>query len=96
MKVEAIQKQGRTPQNVVDVRLLDAAESLGTWLAERADVQQLHVNGRTARFLHSGDPQAEAALLKAMIEAGFRVVAFGTQRRTLEDVFMQVTRGLVQ
>lgn len=94
--VEEIQKQGQTPRNLVDVRLLDAAESLGVWLAERSDVSQLRVDGQTARFLHAGDPVAEAALLKAMIEAGFRVVAFGSRRRTLEDVFMQVTQGLVQ
>jgi hypothetical protein len=31
-----------------------------------------------------------------MIEAGFPVVAFGTRRKSLEDVFMQVTEGLVQ
>jgi ABC-2 type transport system ATP-binding protein len=94
--VEEIQKKGQTPQNVVEVRLLDGTERLSHWLAERPDVSQLEWNGQTARFLHAGSPEAEADLLKAMIEAGFRVVAFGTRRRTLEDVFMQVTQGLVQ
>jgi hypothetical protein len=28
--------------------------------------------------------------------AGFRVVEFGSQQKSLEDVFMHVTRGLVQ
>ncbi len=31
-----------------------------------------------------------------MIEARFRVIAFGSQTRSLEDVFMHVTRGHVQ
>ncbi|NUQ66218.1 MAG: ABC transporter ATP-binding protein [Pirellulales bacterium] len=94
--VEEIQRQGQTPQNLVEVRLLDSVEPLGNWLARRPDVSQLHLDGQAARFFHAGAPDAEADLLKAMIEAGFRVVAFGTRRRTLEDVFMQVTQGLVQ
>ena len=48
------------------------------------------------RFHHAGTQEAEAELLREMIEAGFRVTAFGSQQQTLEDVFMQVTRGLVQ
>jgi ABC-2 type transport system ATP-binding protein len=94
--VEEIQKQGQAPQNVVEVRLLDGVDSLAAWLAGRTDVSCPQIDGQTARFLHAGTEEAEADLLKAMIEAGFRVVAFGTRRRTLEDVFMQVTRGLVQ
>ncbi len=94
--VDEIQKQEQTPQNLVEVRMLDSVDPLGAWLAVRSDVSQLHLDGQSARFLHAGEPEAEAELLKAMVEAGFRVVAFGTRRRTLEDVFMQVTRGLVQ
>jgi ABC-2 type transport system ATP-binding protein len=54
------------------------------------------VDGGVVRFVLAGDEAAEADILKAMIHDGFRVVAFGARRRTLEDVFMQVTKGLVQ
>lgn len=70
--------------------------ALGQWLAQRPGVSELELNGDTARFFHAGDRQAEADLLRSMIEAGFRVVAFGSQKQTLEDVFMQVTEGKVQ
>ena len=60
------------------------------------DVDEIRTDGQLTRFLHAGAAEAEADLLKAMIEAGFRVVAFGSHRRSLEDVFMQVTEGLVQ
>ena len=69
------------------------------WATGSADSRassRLQLNGDTVRFLHAGDAEAEAALLRSMIEAGFRVIAFGTQRQTLEDVFMQITQGLVQ
>jgi ABC-2 type transport system ATP-binding protein len=59
-------------------------------------ITEVRVAGNAISFLHAGNLEGEAALLRAMIEAGFRVVAFGSQRQTLEDVFMQVTRGLVQ
>jgi len=94
--VEEIHKQGQTPQNLVEVRLLDGADGLAGWLAKRDDVLQIRADGPSVHFLHTGSPESEADLLKAMIEARFRVVAFGSHRRSLEDVFMQVTKGLVQ
>jgi len=78
------------------VRLLEGADGLANWLAERSDADQVRQEGPLVRFFHSGPPEAEAALLRAMIEADFRVVSFGSRRKSLEDVFMQVTRGLVQ
>ncbi len=100
--VGEIQKQSRQAQNVVEVCVLDGtapgrdAAALGDWLAERSGVSQLDVGGETVRFLHAGARQDEADLLRSMIEADFRVVAFGSQQQTLEDVFMQVTEGRVQ
>lgn len=80
----------------VQVRLLDAAAALAHWLAQQPGVSELRVEGCAAAFQHDGDGEAEAALLRAMVESGFRVVAFGSQTRSLEDVFMQVTKGHVQ
>ena len=72
-----------------------AADQLAAWLANRGDVENLSTDGDVAGFSHTGDEQSEADLLKEMIEQGFRVAAFGSQQRSLEDVFMQVTEGLV-
>ena len=94
--VDEIRKQGRSPQNAVEVRVLDGAAALADWLKAQSGVGQVRLDGQLTRFLHAGRPEAEADLLKAMIEAGFRVVAFGSRRKSLEDVFMQVTEGLVQ
>jgi ABC-2 type transport system ATP-binding protein len=94
--VEEIQKQGQMPQNVVEVRLLDGVTTLADWLAGQPGVSRIEADGQLARFFHAGDLEAEAGLLKAMIDGGFRVVAFAARRRSLEDVFMQITQGLVQ
>ncbi len=94
--VEDIQRQGQSPQNLVEVRLLDGVATLCNWLAERPSVTQVRRDGPVVRFLHAGRLPDEADLLKAIVDAGFRVLAFGSRRRSLEDVFMQVTKGLVQ
>ncbi|MGC4005408.1 MAG: hypothetical protein QM811_20730 [Pirellulales bacterium] len=43
-----------------------------------------------------GEEADEAAFLRELIVAGFPIVAFGTQNKSLEDVFLHVTRGRVQ
>jgi len=94
--VDDIQRRHEDPQNLVEIRVLDDATGLGRWLAEHQQVDGLLVDGRRVQFSHRSTPKQDAALLRAMIEAGFEVVAFGTRRQSLEDVFMRVTQGLVQ
>jgi len=94
--VDEIQRRHEDPCNLVEVRVLEDAARLSRWLAERQQVDGLLVDGRRVQFSHRSTPKQDAALLRAMVEAGFDVVAFGTRRQSLEDVFMQVTKGLVQ
>jgi ABC-2 type transport system ATP-binding protein len=95
--VEQIQGQRElTPRIQVAVGVLENAQGLADWLARREDLTELQVDGTRVQFVHSGSPEIEADLLKAMIEAGFRVSSFGARRQTLEDVFMKVTEGRVQ
>ena len=93
--VKDIQK-AQHRQNWVRVRVLGGAASLGQWLTARGDVHQMQIDGEQATFAHDGDEQSEADLLRDMIGASFRIAAFGSQAKSLEDVFMQVTEGLVQ
>lgn len=95
--VDEIQRGRQTRHTIrMQVRLLDDAAGLAKWLAERDDVEQIQTEGKNAFFSHESDAETEAALLRAMIEAGFRVVSYGSQTKTLEEVFMQVTEGHVQ
>jgi len=94
--VADIQARCRRPENLVTARVLGDAKGLAEWLTGHERVSRLRVNGNEVSFLHRGRLEEEAALLKAMIDAGFQVTAFGTRQQTLEDVFMEVTKGLVQ
>ena len=66
------------------------------WLVSREDIFDVVVEGDLAAFSHAGDRQSEAKLLREIIEAGFDVVEFGAQHKSLEDVFLHVTEGRVQ
>ncbi|MBI1901841.1 MAG: ABC transporter ATP-binding protein [Planctomycetia bacterium] len=83
-------------RNSVQVRVLSGAEGLAAWLTARGGVFEMDVSGDRLTFVHDGDLAAESALLKEIVLAGFPVVAFGTRKKTLEQVFMQVTEGRVQ
>ena len=89
-------QQGQQRRSWVKVRVLGGAAGLAQWLAARTDIDELRTDGDVASFSHAGDEASEAALLAGMVQAGFRVVAFGSKVKSLEDVFMQVTAGLVQ
>jgi ABC-2 type transport system ATP-binding protein len=94
--VDEIQGGLRRDTNLVEVRVLSGVDGLPDWLANRPSVSEIKVDGGLVRFVLAGSETDEADILRAMIHDGFRVVAFGARRRTLEDVFMQVTKGLVQ
>ncbi len=93
--VEEIQNQ-QTPRSEVHLRILGPNEPCRVWLERRAGVQNLVVEGSAMRFSHMGSEQAQVDLLRELVAAGFSVVEFGARSLSLEDVFMQVTRGAVQ
>jgi ABC-2 type transport system ATP-binding protein len=83
------------PERLVQLTVLGGAAALASWLEQRS-VRGIEIDGEIARFRHDGSAEEEAELLREMILVGFRVAAFGSQTKTLEEVFMQVTEGLVQ
>jgi ABC-2 type transport system ATP-binding protein len=95
--VEQIQgAHNQTPQTQVTVGVLENAKGLADWLTAREPIAEIHADGNIVRFVHTDGPEGEAGILRAMIEAGFRIYSFGAKRQTLEDVFMKVTEGRVQ
>lgn len=95
--VAEIQRRGQQKQqSFVRLRVLGGVDGAAAWLTARGDIHELKIDGDSAIFAHEGDENSEADLLRDIIAAGFRVAAFGSHVRSLEDVFMQVTAGLVQ
>jgi ABC-2 type transport system ATP-binding protein len=94
--VAEIQRRGPQQQSWVRMRLLGGNGTIGEWLAARDDIHDVKIDGENITFAHRGDENSEADLLGELITAGFRVVAFGSHQQSLEDLFLQVTAGLVQ
>jgi ABC-2 type transport system ATP-binding protein len=93
--VREIQKAQRKFSEV-KARVLGGAHSLAQWLGARDDVQNVRLNGESVTFAHEGEREQEVALLREMVLAGFAILEFGSHEITLEDVFLEVTRGYVQ
>ena len=93
--VEEMQRAHRT-QSIVRIRVLQRVAELVQWLSKYEGLREIQVDENIVTLAHDEDPRAEVELLRAMVQAGFPVAEFGSHRKTLEDVFMQVTRGQVQ
>lgn len=93
--VEQIRRQ-QTPHRAVKVRVVNGAATVAVWLGQRSDVGEVKLDGDVVRLTHQGEQASEAALLREMVLAGFEVCEFGSHSQSLEDVFMAVTRGVVQ
>jgi len=88
--------RARQSHRTVQLRVLDNAQEVCNRLGARADLHSIRQNGEQIEFVHEHDQQFEADLLRDLVMAGCRVVAFGSRAESLEDVFMRVTEGLVQ
>ncbi|HBE68848.1 MAG TPA: ABC transporter ATP-binding protein, partial [Planctomycetaceae bacterium] len=60
-------------------------------------ISEIQATDIVVRFQLAGDdPREQAALLRAIVQHGFEVKEFSCERRSLEDVFLQITTGAVQ
>ncbi|MCY2989726.1 MAG: ABC transporter ATP-binding protein [Planctomycetota bacterium] len=85
-----------TTHSEVTLRVLGGGETLCQWLSQRTDVRNVSVDGELVHLIHDGGRESQADFLKEVILVGFRIAAFGSRQKSLEDVFLQVTRGAVQ
>ncbi|MGH2538368.1 MAG: ATP-binding cassette domain-containing protein [Candidatus Promineifilaceae bacterium] len=89
-------------QRLVAVRALGPVEALREALAAAPGVSGLEGGGEddpaagSLRFHFAGDDQELSRMLAGLIQQGFPIVSFSEQAEDLEDVFMQVTKGVVQ
>ena len=88
--------QEQVAQTTLQVAVLDDPDNCASWLAQREGVSEVRRERDQCVFSLQGGAQEQAALLRGMIEAGLPVTFFGARERSLEEVFMQVTKGRVQ
>lgn len=81
---------------ILAVRVLKEADQLERFLLEQPFVKDVAAGPWQVSFTFTGDPDAQAALLREMIKAGLSVVEFTGKTQTLEDAFMAITKGITQ
>ena len=85
-----------TVERDVVVRVLSNSEGLANLLNSRDGISKVRIDGQLVHYVHSGDRANEVAMLRELIHAGFEVAEFRSQQKSLEDVFLEVTKGIVQ
>ncbi|QDS93461.1 putative ABC transporter ATP-binding protein YbhF [Roseimaritima multifibrata] len=93
--VEAIQEAQRKTRDI-RLRVVSDPVAAEKWLTLHSDCQSISVAGDTLRFDFSGDEEAQADLVAALIQDGCRISEIHAHQKSLEDVFLHVTEGLVQ
>ena len=83
---------GRT----LEIRLLDGWEQAAQMLHDAPGVRAVRQTDTALHVDFAGDPAMQAALNTQMVGSGLRVLSFAEQETDLEDIFMKVTKGLVQ
>ncbi len=71
-------------------------ETMHKWLLEQPFINSCELGNGRFSMEFSGNEDQQAALLKRMVENGFPVVEFNGKRETLEDAFMDITKGITQ
>jgi ABC-2 type transport system ATP-binding protein len=86
---------GLAPVQITAVVLTDPAQAK-EWLLRQPQISIIGEGTQEIRFLCPPDLNAQADLLKRMIEQEIRVASFSSKQTSLEEVFLKVTKGRVQ
>jgi ABC-2 type transport system ATP-binding protein len=76
----------------------DAAltERVAKWLLEQPLVHQVREMPSRLSIDFAGDESAQVVLLQSLSQQGFPVVEFFSQGESLEEAFMEITKGIMQ
>jgi ABC-2 type transport system ATP-binding protein len=98
--MEAMKKQLR-PHRLVQVKVLEGIEPVMEMLMRQTAVQsittgaEVEIPADTVQFDFSSNDEELSQLLTTLINGGIKVVSFSEKTGDLEDVFLQVTKGIV-
>jgi ABC-2 type transport system ATP-binding protein len=84
------------PRRTVLIHVLERPEDLHRELLQMPHVENVRFNGGEIAVEIDGDEAVCCDLLAAIIHRGYRIVEFKQQRANLEELFMNVTKGVVQ
>jgi len=93
--VEEIQRERKQHRELV-MRVLSSNAELAAELGRHRNVSNLVIDGQLVRMEFAGEVAEQAALVRELIMAGHEIAEVTARSKSLEDVFLQVTEGLVQ
>ena len=93
--VDEIQREQQN-QSEIRMRVIRDVGNAINYLELRDDVENLRGDGELVFFTHRGDRETHVQILKDLVTEGFAVAEFASHEKSLEDVFMQITDGVVQ
>ena len=80
----------------IQLQLLETDPRVETLLRQNEWVSEIRIVGREIKFQFAGDQKQQSDLLTSLINNECRIVEFASQRKSLEDAFLSVTKGRVQ
>jgi ABC-2 type transport system ATP-binding protein len=84
------------PRRTVLVRVMGRQEELYRELLQMPLIENARLAGSEIAFEVNGTEENCCDLLALLIQRGYRVLEFRQQRANLEEIFMNVTKGIVQ
>jgi ABC-2 type transport system ATP-binding protein len=84
------------PRRTVIVRVLERQEELHRELLQMPHIENARIAGSEITLEVDGTEEACCDLLATLIQKGYRILEFKLQRANLEEVFMNITKGVVQ
>ena len=93
--VEEIERQ-RQSERELSVRLLHEVDDAVALIDQHDRCGPVLTDGQWLRFPFNGEPRDQSELIAALVGRGVEVVEVTSRKKSLEDVFLQVTEGLVQ
>jgi ABC-2 type transport system ATP-binding protein len=93
--VDEIQRQWAEHREL-EIQLLDDATDAGNFIRDTEHINAVSVEGTMLRIEFTGDARAQAELVTKLVQHGCLIVEARSHSKSLEDVFLQVTEGLVQ
>lgn len=93
--VDEIQRQ-QVNQRELTIRVLERSDEAAGILRDKEEISGLVVDGELLRFEFVGQPKDQAQLVAYLVAEGYLIAEVISHKKSLEDVFLQVTEGLVQ
>ncbi|WP_033540911.1 ABC transporter ATP-binding protein [Planococcus sp. CAU13] len=93
--VQSIQERLQS-EKVISVKLAGPLAEAVAFFENDPQVSQIteNIEGRTVQFLYKGSDEDQLVLLRRTMASGLPVLSFSEEETDLEDIFMEITKGV--